>query len=50
MPGLMKPKGFVVIGKTSSLSEDKRLKLKIRNKIFSDSLEIITYDDLFNRA
>ena len=50
LPGLIRQKGFVVIGKTSSLSKDEYLKLKRRNRIFLDSLEIITYDDLLNHA
>lgn len=50
LPGLIRPKGFVVIGRASTLSKDECLKLKIRNKIFSDSLEILTYDDLLDRA
>ena len=50
LPGLIRPKGFIVIGRTSSLSKDGCLKIKIRNKIFSGSLEILTYDDLLKKA
>jgi len=50
LSGLIRPKGFVVIGRTDSLSKDECLKIKIRNKIFFGSLEIFTYDDLLNKA
>jgi hypothetical protein len=50
LPGLMRPKGYVIIGRNSSLSTNEYRKLMLRNKIFSESLEILTYDDLLNRA
>jgi len=48
--GIIRPKGFVVIDRTNSLSKDECLKIKIRNRIFSGSLEIFTYDDLLKKA
>jgi len=50
LPGLMRPKGYVVIGRSSSLSENECRKLMLRNRIFSGSLEVLTYDDLLDRA
>ncbi len=50
LKGLVRPRCFIVIGRNDSLSKNDRLKLKRRNRIFSDLLEIITYDDLLNRA
>lgn len=47
---LYTPKGFVVIGRSNSLSPENKEKLRRRNLIFRDKIEIITYDDLLAKA
>jgi len=50
LPGISSPKGFVIIGRSNGWSEDLSKKLKWRNITFGDRMQILTYDDLLNRA
>lgn len=50
LPGIVEPKGFVVIGRTESLTMEQKKKLLQRNRINSGKIEILTYDDLLLRA
>jgi len=50
LQGMLSPKGFVVIGKSDSLSIANKEKLNRRNIIYRDRLLILTYDDLLDRA
>ena len=47
---LYSPKGYVVIGRSNTLTETTREKLRRRNLVFRDKIEIITYDDLLENA
>lgn len=50
LPGLINPKGYVIIGLRSSLSESDAKKLKRRNAVYNGKLQIYTYEDLLDRA
>ncbi|MQA92544.1 MAG: DUF4263 domain-containing protein [Gemmatimonas sp.] len=50
LPLIQRPIGFVVIGHTSDLSEDDRKRLIRRNLTFEGHLQVLTYDDLLERA
>jgi hypothetical protein len=50
IPGLFTPKGIVVIGRSVTLGKSDRDRLVRRNLILRPSLEILTFDDLLNRA
>ena len=50
LAGMHRPKSFVIIGRRNSLGEIGIRKLEQRNRIYSDVLEILTYDDLLDRA
>jgi hypothetical protein len=50
LPLLMRPTGFVVIGRARDLSADDRKRLARRNIAFEGALQILTYDDLLLRA
>lgn len=50
LPGAYSPKAFVVIGCDDDLSDDQKIKLRRRNIIFKDQIEILTYNDLLRRA
>ncbi|OCA82208.1 hypothetical protein A8F94_20045 [Bacillus sp. FJAT-27225] len=47
---LYSPKGYVVIGRSKTLTPENKEKLRRRNLIFRDKIEIITYDDLLDNA
>ncbi|WP_225340552.1 Shedu anti-phage system protein SduA domain-containing protein [Lysinibacillus capsici] len=47
---LYSPKGYVVIGRSNTLTASNREKLRRRNLVFRDKIEIITYDDLLENA
>jgi hypothetical protein len=49
-PGLLSPVGYVVIGRSASLSVADRARLTRRNLMFQGTLVILTYDDLLARA
>ena len=44
------PRGFMVIGRTQSLGKLNEKKLLRRNLLFNGKIQILTYDDLINRA
>ena len=50
VPGFISPKGFVVIGTNSELTEKDKMSLVRRNKLFNESITVLTYDDLLNKA
>jgi hypothetical protein len=50
LSGLVSPIGFVVIGRSSDLTSDQFDKLRHRNQLFRGRLQVLTYDDLLNRA
>lgn len=47
---LYSPKGYVVIGRSDTLTASNREKLRRRNLVFRDKIEVITYDDLLENA
>ena len=49
-PGLISPKGFVVIGRNNTLSEKTKSSLIRRNKLFNKAITILTYDDIVQKA
>jgi hypothetical protein len=50
LPGMASPQAYVVIGRRKSMSEEDVLRLRRRNIVFRGRLEILTYDDLIDRA
>jgi len=50
LENIASPKGFVIIGRDKSLSEDERKKLKMKNSLYGGKIEILTYDDLLKKA
>ncbi|QIN82753.1 DUF4263 domain-containing protein [Rubrobacter tropicus] len=50
LPGLIRPFGYVIIGRTPNLDEGDRDRLRRRNSIFRGAFQILTYDDLLDRA
>ena len=47
---LLRPTGYVVIGRDQNLPNDGRERLRRRNLAFQGALQILTYDDLLSRA
>jgi hypothetical protein len=50
LPRVMRPVGFVVIGRSAGLDDAGKNRLLMRNSLFHDSVQIVTYDDLLERA
>jgi hypothetical protein len=50
LPGVQRPLGYVVIGRSSSLSEEDQARLRRRNTTLQGSVQVLTYDDLLARA
>lgn len=50
LPGAFSPAGYIIIGRRKSLSELDRNRLRRRNLLFRGQLEILTYEDLLDRA
>jgi hypothetical protein len=50
LEGLLSPKGFVIIGRSSSLTEKTKASLIRRNKAFNGNITILTYDDVLRKA
>lgn len=50
LPGILRPRAYVVIGRRTSLSSDDRRRLARRNATWGDSLQILTFDDLLDEA
>lgn len=48
--GMIRPRGFVVIGRRSSLSPLEKVKLARRNNALRGEIEIMTYDDILDRS
>lgn len=48
--GLITPKGYVVIGRNTSLDDKTKASLIRRNKAFNGMITILTYDDVLNNA
>lgn len=45
LPGIKSPKGLLIMGRRTSMSEEQKLKLKMYNKN-SHNIEVLTFDDL----
>jgi hypothetical protein len=50
LPGLIRPFGYVIIGRTTNLDKGDQDRLHRRNSIFRGAFQILTYDDLLDRA
>lgn len=50
LPGLQQPVGYVIIGRSISLTDRDRCRLNRRNATYRGSIVILTYDDLLERA
>jgi hypothetical protein len=50
LPSIQRPVGYVIIGRSGNLSSTARSKLAQRNAVLRGTLEILTYDDLLERA
>jgi hypothetical protein len=50
LPTIQQPMGYVVIGRSSTLSETDQRRLARRNIAFRGTFQIMTYDDLLDRA
>lgn len=50
LPGLTAPIGYVVIGRSTTLTQRTRSRLKARNAMFRGQVQILTYDDLIERS
>jgi len=50
LPNIMRPMGYVVIGRSSTLSEANKRRLQLRNALLVGGLQVLTYDDLLARA
>lgn len=50
LPGLMRPSGYIIIGRNIDLSKEDRERLNRRNNTLRDAFQILTYDDLLDRA
>jgi hypothetical protein len=49
MPGIATPRGLLVIGRSTQMTEHQKNKLH-RFRLNSSGIEILTYDDLLHRA
>jgi len=50
LPGMMRPVGQIIIGRRNSLSSKDLIRLKRRNAAWQGSIQVLTYDDLLDRA
>lgn len=50
LPGIQRPVGYVIIGRSSSLSTEEKERLRWRNVFYRGDLVILTYDDVLDRA
>lgn len=50
LPGIQRPIGYIIIGRRSSLSPTDESRLARRNIVFRDTIRIMTYDELLQRA
>ncbi|EAU55729.1 hypothetical protein AL013_05245 [Mariprofundus ferrooxydans] len=50
LPGITRPVGFVVIGRSNKLDKKLKQKLLHRNTMFRGNLEILTFDDVLQKA
>lgn len=50
LPGIVSPVGYVIIGRSDTLSQKDELKLKRRNLIYRGQINILTFDSLLERA
>lgn len=50
LPSLKRPTGYVIIGRSDTMSPSDREKLQWRNAILKGTILIMTYDDLLDRA
>lgn len=50
LPRIMRPLGFIIIGRDGGLGDRGKERLFQRNTMLRDALQILTYDDLLKRA
>lgn len=50
LPGMMRSVGQVIIGRRNSLSSNDLTRLRRRNATWQGSIQVLTYDDLLDRA
>jgi len=50
LPGIQRPVGYIIIGRSASLSPVDQERLVCRNAVLRGTLQIMTYDDLLQRA
>ncbi|MDE2588430.1 MAG: DUF4263 domain-containing protein [Patescibacteria group bacterium] len=50
LSNLLSPRGFIIIGRDKDLTEKLRKKVMKRNAMWTGKIEILTYDDLLNKA
>ena len=50
LPEISSPKGIVIIGRSSDLTESDTLKLRHRNAMWGGKIQIFTYDQILERA
>lgn len=50
LPGVQRPRGFIVIGRRTTLTEADTSRLARRNVALQSSYQVLTYDDLLDRA
>lgn len=50
LSGTYTPKAFVIIGRSSDLREEDIIKLRRRNITYREQIEVLTFDDLLDRA
>jgi len=50
LPGIIRPRGFVIIGRSKNLDLSAKRKLCHRNTMYRGIIEILTYDDVLERA
>ena len=50
LSGIYSPKAFIIIGRKKGAPDVQSEKLRRRNLVYRDQIEILTYDDLLERA
>ena len=50
LPGILSPKGFVIIGRNVNLSPEIKTKLYYRNLMWNEKINVLTFDDLLEKA
>ena len=50
LPDIISPKGFIIIGRNKTFNSQLKIKLQKRNMLYGEKIEILTYDDLLEKA